>query len=103
MWARLHFAPVSLNARAMTLQGGMIAGWRRFGLALIALGLALRILVAPGMMPVATPQGMTLTLRSEEHTSELQSLMRISYAGFCLKKQKKRQKKYKQKSAANRT
>src|SRR3546814_3466670 len=27
--------------------------------------------------------------RSEEHTSELQSLMRISYAGFCLKKKKK--------------
>src|SRR3546814_971926 len=27
--------------------------------------------------------------RSEEHTSELQSLMRISYAVFCLKKQKK--------------
>src|SRR3546814_9151736 len=26
--------------------------------------------------------------RSEEHTSELQSLMRISYAGFCLKKTK---------------
>src|SRR3546814_8163489 len=26
------------------------------------------------------------TLRSEEHTSELQSLMRISYAVFCLKK-----------------
>src|SRR3546814_3125883 len=28
-------------------------------------------------------------LRSEEHTSELQSLMRISYAVFCLKKQNK--------------
>src|SRR3546814_11815156 len=28
-------------------------------------------------------------LRSEEHTSELQSLMRISYAVFCLKKNKK--------------
>src|SRR3546814_15329105 len=27
--------------------------------------------------------------RSEEHTSELQSLMRISYAGFCLKKKRK--------------
>src|SRR3546814_4731994 len=27
--------------------------------------------------------------RSEEHTSELQSLMRISYAGFCLKKKTK--------------
>src|SRR3546814_3353110 len=29
--------------------------------------------------------------RSEEHTSELQSLMRISYAVFCLKKKKKHQ------------
>src|SRR3546814_499185 len=29
-------------------------------------------------------------LRSEEHTSELQSLMRISYAVFCLKKKKKK-------------
>src|SRR3546814_9982252 len=28
--------------------------------------------------------------RSEEHTSELQSLMRISYAVFCLKKKKKK-------------
>src|SRR3546814_1797595 len=31
--------------------------------------------------------------RSEEHTSELQSLMRISYAVFCLKKKKKNIKK----------
>src|SRR3546814_7054809 len=30
--------------------------------------------------------------RSEEHTSELQSLMRISYAVFCLKKKKNNQK-----------
>src|SRR3546814_2067764 len=30
-------------------------------------------------------------IRSEEHTSELQSLMRISYAVFCLKKKKKAQ------------
>src|SRR3546814_7252619 len=30
--------------------------------------------------------------RSEEHTSELQSLMRISYAVFCLKKNKQQQK-----------
>src|SRR3546814_3145398 len=30
--------------------------------------------------------------RSEEHTSELQSLMRISYAVFCLKKKKKEHK-----------
>src|SRR3546814_5664302 len=31
----------------------------------------------------------SLSDRSEEHTSELQSLMRISYAVFCLKKKKK--------------
>src|SRR3546814_2173453 len=31
----------------------------------------------------------TSSIRSEEHTSELQSLMRISYAVFCLKKKKK--------------
>src|SRR3546814_2967867 len=36
---------------------------------------------------VATPDGRALYEgRSEEHTSELQSLMRISYAVFCLKK-----------------
>src|SRR3546814_7453239 len=33
--------------------------------------------------------------RSEEHTSELQSLMRISYAVFCLKKKKKQTEKTK--------
>src|SRR3546814_2920923 len=32
--------------------------------------------------------GMAAATRSEEHTSELQSLMRISYAVFCLKKKK---------------
>src|SRR3546814_7909262 len=35
----------------------------------------------------------TASPRSEEHTSELQSLMRISYAVFCLKKKKKTHKK----------
>src|SRR3546814_4385098 len=35
------------------------------------------------------PQGRRQGARSEEHTSELQSLMRISYAVFCLKKKKK--------------
>src|SRR3546814_8130511 len=33
--------------------------------------------------------GADIEERSEEHTSELQSLMRISYAVFCLKKKKK--------------
>src|SRR3546814_3700364 len=35
--------------------------------------------------------------RSEEHTSELQSLMRISYAVFCLKKKKRLHNKMRQK------
>src|SRR3546814_9566852 len=34
------------------------------------------------------PLALWESLRSEEHTSELQSLMRISYAVFCLKKKK---------------
>src|SRR3546814_7400695 len=38
--------------------------------------------------------GERLALRSEEHTSELQSLMRISYAVFCLKKKQNNTKRY---------
>src|SRR3546814_1991228 len=37
--------------------------------------------------------GKVIEARSEEHTSELQSLMRISYAVFCLKKKKINKKK----------
>src|SRR3546814_9689714 len=42
-------------------------------------------------IPPVQPSAAT-TRRSEEHTSELQSLMRISYAVFCLKKKIKTQK-----------
>src|SRR3546814_2058911 len=54
-------------------------------------GLFMAMQGAPGvsMMSIGRdPDGMlraTLAARSEEHTSELQSLMRISYAVFCLK------------------
>src|SRR3546814_2125892 len=37
-------------------------------------------------MPELLQVALNRTVRSEEHTSELQSLMRISYAVFCLKK-----------------
>src|SRR3546814_10018495 len=47
----------------------------------------------PPIVSICTPSYdariIVLRLRSEEHTSELQSLMRISYAVFCLKKKKK--------------
>src|SRR3546814_8252939 len=41
--------------------------------------------------PACQPPAAADPLRSEEHTSELQSLMRISYAVFCLKKKQKKQ------------
>src|SRR3546814_5504044 len=45
--------------------------------------------------PISPPSAVTAALldmfRSEEHTSELQSLMRISYAVFCLKKKRYQQ------------
>src|SRR3546814_10550283 len=46
---------------------------------------------APGRwpQPVGQPRLYRYRGRSEEHTSELQSLMRISYAVFCLKKKTK--------------
>src|SRR3546814_9814539 len=47
--------------------------------AVYAVGDPIELLVSPEA---------TMEARSEEHTSELQSLMRISYAVFCLKKKK---------------
>src|SRR3546814_7026711 len=59
------------------------------------LSLSLQILVLMSLLTVLPSLILMMTsftriiivLRSEEHTSELQSLMRISYAVFCLKKQ----------------
>src|SRR3546814_1070051 len=48
-------------------------------------GCVLAVLAIPLWLAAFTGR---LTARSEEHTSELQSLMRISYAVFCLKKKK---------------
>src|SRR3546814_2277892 len=47
------------------------------------------------------PKPRNIGLRSEEHTSELQSLMRISYAVFCLKKKKKQKTQKKSHTAQN--
>src|SRR3546814_3102946 len=44
-------------------------------------------------MPATNEPRTRSRTRSEEHTSELQSLMRISYAVFCLKKKKNNEKK----------
>src|SRR3546814_6600336 len=69
-----------------------------FLLASVGLGAAWLAGVAVVAAPYRTPlltigalcliAGAVLLTRSEEHTSELQSLMRLSYAVFCLKKKK---------------
>src|SRR3546814_1049164 len=48
------------------------------------------------VLEIALREALEKNQRSEEHTSELQSLMRISYAVFCLKKKNKKTTKYKQ-------
>src|SRR3546814_8305080 len=66
------------DASALALRGIAIAQLGNLDLAKSVLRKAVS---ARSRLPVAR--------RSEEHTSELQSLMRISYAVFCLKKKKK--------------
>src|SRR3546814_8763889 len=56
---------------------------------LFAAGIAARFAAAPGVSALWALTRFDL-YRSEEHTSELQSLMRISYAVFCLKKKNTR-------------
>src|SRR3546814_1334213 len=49
----------------------------------LALGFVLSLI---GLLSFGLLSPLAVLVRSEEHTSELQSLMRISYAVFCLKK-----------------
>src|SRR3546814_1070682 len=48
--------------------------------------------ITPDRIKAKDPNSLPDLIRSEEHTSELQSLMRISYAVFCLTKKKKQNK-----------
>src|SRR3546814_6784680 len=59
-------------------------------LAIMALAATAVVLTIPGEERAVRSEADRLAARSEEHTSELQSLMRISYAVFCLKKKKKK-------------
>src|SRR3546814_1679556 len=63
-----------LRAKSRSMTAAPVAASR------LPVGSSAKMIVGPG----ATPRAM----RSEEHTSELQSLMRTSYAVFCLKKKK---------------
>src|SRR3546814_9723694 len=75
---------VTLHARSRDMVGFIVAGPK-------SRELLARLTdedVSNAGFPFMDFRRMDLGMRSEEHTSELQSLMRISYAVFCLKKKK---------------
>src|SRR3546814_7432365 len=101
----VYAAAVILLAIGLTREGSVVAR-RPLGLsALVAVALwPLASSVIAGLLEARSPEDaavwttygylslflpIAVALRSEEHTSELQSLMRISYAVFCLKKTNK--------------
>src|SRR3546814_1588850 len=74
---------------AATLMGMGLAWILDWGLAAgLVFGLALSVASTVVLLRALQGRNLVQTERSEEHTSELQSLMRISYAVFCLKKKK---------------
>src|SRR3546814_3888545 len=80
---RLVLAGVTSDAR--------LVGHRdeRFDMARLAIRLQAGVRARQRPRQPSTVGMIAVGARSEEHTSELQSLMRISYAVFCLKKKKK--------------
>src|SRR3546814_10467753 len=106
-WVDVYAAAYFCEARALVSEGafdeacGVIARARRVAarrrlrqLELLADICSIELQISQGaptqaLLAAAAVIGLDALARSEEHTSELQSLMRISYAVFCLKKKKK--------------
>src|SRR3546814_9406122 len=83
--AALYLAGTQVNPRFfgdLTALHSVLRDASRFGV--MAVGMTFVIVNKDLDLSV----GSTTAIRSEEHTSELQSLMRISYAVFCLNKKK---------------
>src|SRR3546814_3930055 len=76
----------------------LFGGEGTFGLGSLDIGTPLLSKIVGGILgSTKTKQidaGLFIAERSEEHTSELQSLMRISYAVFCLKKKKQQSQEH---------
>src|SRR3546814_8960165 len=93
-WETMAHAVQTLESLGIAYEARVVSAHRTpdllFDYAEKAAGRGLKVIIAgaggaahlPGMCAAKTP-------RTEEHTSELQSLMRISYAVFCLKKKTK--------------
>src|SRR3546814_10251295 len=87
-WETMAHAVQTLESLGIAYEARVVSAHRTpdllFDYAEKAAGRGLKVIIA-GAGGAAHLPGMCA--RSEEHTSELQSLMRISYAVFCLKKQ----------------
>src|SRR3546814_5523418 len=77
-----------LAAVPAVLIAGISKGGFGAGLGLLAVPMMALVLPPVQVAAIMLPILCVMDHRSEEHTSELQSLMRISYAVFCLKKKK---------------
>src|SRR3546814_5672799 len=82
--ASLGFTVSSALVKSLTA-GGLDVFQIAFARALFSFALVLPFLLRAGPRALHTRHPGLHGIRSEEHTSELQSLMRISYAVFCLK------------------
>src|SRR3546814_3361273 len=83
MLRELRFCPLSPRSPAAVRQRRGVSSFR---------GACHAALPSPASIRSKATRGIRIR-RSEEHTSELQSLMRISYAVFCLKQKKKQTSK----------
>src|SRR3546814_8758054 len=71
------------SGQASLLLGGGTLSWSQ-RLLKRSFDLAVTVPVLPLLLPLLAAIALVVKLRSEEHTSELQSLMRLSYAVLCL-------------------
>src|SRR3546814_7738018 len=85
--SELLLLPGGVGACLQVLQGTAAAGAEEGTGRIGAMGGGLQQLDDFALKAAAAPAGHPRQHRSEEHTTELQSLMRIPYAVFCLQKQ----------------
>src|SRR3546814_6139302 len=92
IWGRLRYDLVAILALLVSILAGTVPAKDAFSgfsddiIIIIGSALVLSAAVARSGIIESMLARLTASVRSEEHTSELQSLMRFSYAVFCLNK-----------------